>query len=70
MISRLKTTDNSRMDEMLKLKVPEFLQYFKFWVYCFFQLFVFILLQWNQLDLEICIMAGVAKNYLLQLLAR
>lgn len=32
-ISRLKTTDNSRMDDVLKLKVPEFLEYFKFWVY-------------------------------------
>lgn len=33
MMSRLKTTDNSRMYKMIKLKVPVSLEYFKFWVY-------------------------------------
>lgn len=64
MISRLKTTDKSRMDEMLELKVPEFLEYFRFWLYWFFSCLCLSYLQWNQLDLDICIMAGVGQNYL------
>lgn len=61
MIARLRTTDNSRMHEMLKLKVPEFLECVKFWVYRSFSCLCLSCLQWNQLDLDICIMAGVAK---------
>lgn len=63
-MSRLKTTDKSRMDEMLELKVPEFLEYFRFWLYWFFSCLCLSYFQWNQLDLDICIMAGVGQNYL------
>lgn len=61
MIARLKTTDNSRMQEMLKFKVPEFLECVKFWVYWSFGCLCLSCLQWNRLDLDICITAGVAK---------
>ena len=61
MVARLKTTDNSRMHEMLKLKVPEFLECVKCWVYWSFSCLCLSCLQWDQLDLDICSMAGVAK---------